>query len=191
MAESEVLSAIPSALDLSQREAVLRALFDNEQLRQWCIAYVRKHGGNRQDGEDVFQEAIIVFDRKLRLGDYRGEGSLEAFFTGIVRWQWFNEQRKLGRSGIQYWEVPPEPLPTQDAELASLLDERLDCLEKVLKLLNDKCRNLLKMFQLDLSMEEIARRAGYANSSVAKKEVSICRKRLKALVEKKWNWFYP
>ncbi len=191
MTESKAPFAVSSTVDLTQREAILRAVFNNDRLRQWCISYVCKHGGNRQDGEDVFQEAIIVLDRKLRLGDYRGDGNFEAFFTGIVRWHWFNERQRSDRSNTQYRDNLPEPPPSSDPELAFLLDERRDYLSKLLKQLTEKCRNLLKMYQLDLSMEEIAHRTGYANGNVAKKELAICRKRLKVLIEKNWMWFYP
>lgn len=47
--------------------------------------HVRKYGGNRQDGEDIFQEAIIVSGRKTWQNDFRNEGTLEAYFMGIVR----------------------------------------------------------------------------------------------------------
>lgn len=187
----EVIAAALGSTDPTQRESVLRALFDNEGLRRLCITHVRRHGGNRQDGEDVFQEAIIVLDRKLRLGDYRGDGNLEAFFMGIVRWHWFNEQQKTNRNNTRLLETPPEPPPSGDPELAFLLDERRDLLGKLLEQLADKCRNLLKMYQLDLSMEEIANQTGYANGGVAKKEVFICRKRLQALLEKNLKWFLP
>lgn len=182
----EVIIAALGSTAPAQREAALRALFDNEGLRRLCSAHVRKHGGNRQDGEDVFQEALIVLDRKLRLGDYRGEGSIEAYFMGIVRWHWYNEQQKTGRNNTRYMETPPEPPPNGDPELAFLLDERRDHLEKLLEQMASKCRNLLKLYQLDYSMEEIANQMGYASGAVAKKEAFLCRKRFKALLEK---WF--
>ena len=52
---------------------MLQYLFGDSALRKACIGHVLRHGGNRQDGEDVFQEAIILFDRKLRFGAFRGE----------------------------------------------------------------------------------------------------------------------
>lgn len=162
----------------------MRCLFDNQVLRKKAIAHVRKYGGNLQDGEDVFQEAIIVFDRKLREGAFRGQGALEAYFMGIVRWYWYNEQQRPNRATLSTAHDPaPEPPAGSNPELEYLLNERREILEQLLELLADKCRNLLKLYQLDYSMDEIAQQLGYANSNVAKKEASLCRKRFRALLK--------
>ena len=153
-------------------------------MTQAAFAYVRKHGGNQQDGEDVFQEAIIVFDRKLRQGAYHSEGSLEAYFMGIVRWHWHNEQHRTGHTAtVLLGDRTPEPPPDGDPEIEYLLIERREMLDKALGHLTAKCRNLLKMYRLEYSMEEIARDMHYANSSVAKKEAVLCRKRFQALLK--------
>ena len=176
--ESEIIEALGGS-DAEQRKMALRRLFEHTTLRQSTIAHVRKHGGNRQDGEDVFQEAIIVFDRKLRQGAFRGEGELEAYFMGIVRWHWFNERQRHNHTDTVLYENTPEPPPQGDPELEYLLTERSDQLEKLQGQLSEKCGNILKMYQLDYSMEEIARLMGFANSGVAKKEAFLCRKRLR------------
>lgn len=183
LSQSEIIDAL-SGPNAELREMALRQLFEDSTLRQMTIAHVRKHGGNRQDGEDVFQEAIIIFDRKLRLGAYRGEGQIEAFFLGIVRWHWFNEQHKAGKAGTVSVENTPEPPPAGDPEVEYLLSERRELLQNVVEQLTEKCSKLLKMYQLGFAMDEIARQMGFANSGVAKKEASICRKRLKILLEK-------
>lgn len=183
LSQDELVAALTGP-DPGRRDLALRRLFDDATLREKTIAHVRKYGGNRQDGEDVFQEAILLFDRKLRLGAYRGEGSVEAYFMGIVRWHWFNEQHKTGNLHTNTVENTPEPPPAGDPELEYLLSERRAQLQSLINQLTDKCRKLLKWYQLDYSMDEIARQMGFANGGVAKKEASLCRKRLKILLEK-------
>lgn len=179
---AEIIEAL-TGQNGAHRKIAMRCLFDDQALRKKAIAHVRKHGGNRQDGEDVFQEAIIVFDRKVRQGAFRSEGSLEAYFMGIVRWYWYNEQHRPGRETVTATsDIPPEPPTGGNPELEYLLTERRENLEGLLELLADKCRNLLKLYQLDYSMDEIAREMGFANSNVAKKEASLCRKRFRALL---------
>ncbi|MBK9335750.1 MAG: sigma-70 family RNA polymerase sigma factor [Lewinellaceae bacterium] len=177
-----IIAALGSTAD-ERRKWALRCLFEDKVLRQMSIAHVRKYGGNRQDGEDVFQEAIIVLDRKIRMGDFRGEGSIEGYFMGIVRWHWFNQQHKTGQS-TRLAESRPEPPLSSNPELDYLLTERRELLEKLLQQLADKCRNLLKFYQLDFSMKEIAHQMGFANSGVAKKEAFLCRKRFRVLLER-------
>ena len=180
---TELIEAL-AGQNAEQRKLAMRCLFEDQVLRKSAIAYVRKHGGNRQDGEDVFQEAIIVFDRKLRQGAYRGQGALEAYFMGIVRWYWYNEQHRPGQANTFLYDSPPEQTADGNPELEFLLTERREQLEKLMKLLANKCRDLLKMYQLDYSMDEIAHRMGFANGNVAKKEAFLCRKRLRVLLKK-------
>lgn len=170
--------------DADRRKLAFRCLFDDVALRRAALTHVRRHGGNLQDGEDVFQEAIILFDRKIRQGAFLAQGSLEAYFMGIVRWHWFNLQQQHGRTGLVLTEHPPEPPPEGDPELEYLLTERREQLEKLLTLLTDKCQNILKLYQLDYTMEEIANALGYANSGVAKKEAFLCRQRFLIVLQK-------
>lgn len=179
--QAEIIEALTGG-DPARRRLALRRLFEDSSLREKTIAHVRKHGGNRQDGEDVFQEAIIIFDRKVRLGDYRGEGHIEAFFMGIARWHWFNEQQKTVNASTVTVEKAPEPPPAGDPELEYLLTERREQFEKLLSQLTEKCQKLLKMYQLDFTMDEIAGQMGFANGGVAKKEAFLCRKRLRTLL---------
>ena len=183
LTQAELIEALSSP-DAERRQWALRHLFEHDRLRQAAIAHVRRHSGNRQDGEDVFQEAVIVFDRKIRQGAFLGEGSLEAYFMGIVRWHWYNEQHRAGHTDtVLLGDNSPEPPPDGDPELEYLLTERRELLENLLEQLTDKCRNLLKMYRLEYSMEEIAHTMGFANSGVAKKEAFLCRKRFQVLLK--------
>lgn len=181
--QAEIIEAL-TGQDAEQRKMALQSLFNHPTLRQLTSAHVRKYGGNRQDAEDVFQEAIIVFDRKLRQNAFLGQGSLEAYFMGIVRWHWFNEQQRPSQLNIVLQENPPE-LPQQgNPELEYLMTERREQLENLVNQLTEKCRKILKMYQLDYSMEEVANALGFANSGVAKKESFLCRKRFRAILNK-------
>ncbi|MDX2133436.1 MAG: RNA polymerase sigma factor [Saprospiraceae bacterium] len=176
------MSAVPGER-LAQYQAALKDLFENNVLRQKTIAHVCRQRGNRQDGEDVYQEAVILLDRKVRQGDYRGEGSLDAFFMGIVRQHWFNERRRNSKSRFLHTDNPPELPAAGDPEQDYLLAERQEQLGKLLKQLNHKCRKILILYQLGHSMDDIARVMGYANSNVAKKETCLCRRRFLELLK--------
>ncbi len=184
LTEHEIAEALCSHLP-DRRAAALTSLFRSPKLRQLAIAHAHRHGGNRQDGEDLFQDAILIFDRKTREGLFRGEGNLEAFFMGIVRWHWLNTRQKTRKSALRFpAELPDLAWDGSNPEMDFLLTERRDLLEKLLAQLGDKCRTLLKLYQLDWSMEEIAAAMGYANRGVAKKEAFLCRQRFRALLER-------
>ncbi len=180
--QAELLEAL-CGQDADLRKAALQHLFEHSKLRQLAISYVRQHGGNRQDGEDVFQEAIIVFDRKIRQGAFQGKSNLETYFMGIVRWHWFNEQHRPEKAVVIPSADPPESVPGGDPELEYLLTERHEQLQKLIDQLPEKCRTLLKLYQLNYTMQEIAGELGFANSDVAKKEAFLCRQRLGTLLK--------
>lgn len=178
---AELATAL-AASDPERRRAALKTLFEDVALRKRAFGYVRSHGGNKQDGEDMFQEAIIVLDRKLRRFDFVVEISLEAYFMGVVRWCWFNENQRRRKTGVFSSESMPELPAGGNPEIEFLLAERNEQLEFLLNKLQEKCRKLLKMYQLEYSMDEIAQAMGFANSGVAKKEAFLCRQRFKALL---------
>lgn len=165
----------------AERRQVLAYFFANPDLMQWTLRYVGMHGGTKQDGKDVFEEAFIIFERQLRTGHFRGESSLKTWFHGLVRWQWLATQRKNH--------------PTTDTELAALVSphpnpeklliesERRVILERFLVLVGERCQKLLGYFQLNYSMREIRDLAGYSSNQVAANEVHGCREKLKKLIE--------
>ncbi len=176
------LAAALAAPDPERRRAALKTLFEDVALRKRAFGYVRSHGGNKQDGEDMFQEAIIVLDKKLRRFDFVVEISLEAYFIGIVRWCWFNENQRRRKAAVVPSGSRPEPPAGGNPEIDFLLNERKEQLGNLLEKLQEKCCKILKMYQLEYSMDEIAQAMGFANSGVAKKEAFLCRQRFKALL---------
>ena len=142
---SAELATALSATDPERRRSVLKTLFEDVALRKRAAAYVRLKGGNRQDSEDVFQEAIIVLDRKLRRFDFVVESSLEAYFIGIVRWCWFNECLRRRKTGAFSSEEAPEPPAGGNPEVEFLLNEQREQLGKLLEKLQEKCCKILKM----------------------------------------------
>jgi len=54
------------------------------------ISHVLSESGNVEDGEFVFQEAVIIFDRKIREGLNNKNTSLKTQFTSIAKQYWRN-----------------------------------------------------------------------------------------------------
>ncbi len=179
--EAALLEAFQSGDD-QQRKAAYTALLNERALERQTVAYVRRHDGSVADGEDVFQDALIIFDRHVRDGKYRGESRLAGYFMGVVHWCWFNEQQRRQKKRTIPVEAAPELSDPADPGKAYLQKELRERLKAMIDLLSDKCRQLIRMYMLDYKMEETAAEMGYAGSGVAKKESSICRKRLRELL---------
>lgn len=163
------------------REAALQWWFGNEGLQRWVRNYATQHGGNQADGEDLYHDSFITFDRLLREGKFRGDSSLKTFFCSIAKWQWLNRQRKLGR--IITLDIAETVEIAQFVEDDMYDKERQALFQKMLGSLGDKCKRLLTFYQLSYSMKEIATEMGYSSDQVAMNQCSECRKKLKSLIE--------
>ena len=164
-----------------ERDAALQWWFSDQGLQRWVRQYAVQHGGKEVDGEDLYHDTFITFDRLIREGKYRAEASLKTFFCSIAKWQWLNRQRKSGRT-----------VAMEDAErleIGYFIDsdmydrERQSVFEHMFTSLGDKCKKLLTLYQLSYSMKEIASEMGYASDQVAMNQCSECRKKLKTLIE--------
>ena len=168
------------------REAALQAMYQKPGLRETVIRLVLDQGGQRDDALDVFQETLLLFDRNLRAGRFEGRSSLATYFVGIAKWRWQALRRQQGR----HTELSPDDYDglVESPEAEVLRAEHRDWLEKALGQIGERCRQLLQLYQLDYSMEEIAKTMHYANSDVAKKEAYRCRMRFRELLEQVPAW---
>ena len=90
--DSDLVAAIQGTSE--QREHALKTLFQTGIWQQIVVRYVEQHGGTTQDGKDVFQETMILFDRNIRAKTFDGRASLQTYFVGIAKWYWLGQQRK-------------------------------------------------------------------------------------------------
>ena len=170
----------------AQREAALQAMYQKPGLRETVIRLVLDSGGSRDDAMDVFQETLVLFDRNLREGRFEGRSALATYFVGIAKWRWLAVRRQRGRfteySAEQHDELVESP------EHETLKAEHRDWIEAALGKIGERCRQLLRLYQLDYSMEEIAQTMEYANADVAKKEAYRCRMRFRDLLDQNPQW---
>ncbi|MBL7806702.1 MAG: RNA polymerase sigma factor [Saprospiraceae bacterium] len=163
------------------RELALEQWFADESLHRWVSQYACQHGGTDADGEDLYHDTFITFDRLLREGKFREEASLRTFFCSIAKWLWLNHQRKTGRTqtlsetDFSTWKT------FTDEEMYDR--ERQKLMEQLLTTLGDKCKKLLTLYQQSFNMKEIAAEMGYGSDQVAMNQCSECRKKLKILIE--------
>jgi RNA polymerase sigma factor (sigma-70 family) len=164
-----------------QREAALQAMYQKPGLRETVIKIVLAQGGTRDDALDIFQETLVLFDRNLREGRFEGRSTLSTYFVGIAKWKWVAQRRKQGRTT----ELLPDHYEgvVESPESDILRAEHRNWLEAALGKIGERCRELLRLYQLDYSMEEIVQTMHYANTDVAKKEAYRCRMRLRDVLE--------
>lgn len=152
--------------------------------RSAVMSYVVRNSGNRDDADDLLQEALVILWERVRTGRYSHDAKLSTFLYATVRNIWL---RRLSRRKFESTqEIDPEAQsreePTALEEL--IASERGEHLQKALERLGEPCRSLLLLFYWEeQSMDEIARRLGFANADTAKSKKYQCKKALRDLIE--------
>ena len=169
-----------------EREAALRHLYLLPGLREAVFRFVLENGGNRSDAQDVFQEALVLFDRNLREGRFEGKSTLKTYFVAIAKWHWVGLRRQQGR--YVEWEPTQYDGAAESPEAETLRAEHRELLAEAMGHIGERCRELLRLYQLDYAMEEIARKMGYSGADSAKKEAYRCRTKLREHLENHPSW---
>jgi RNA polymerase sigma factor (sigma-70 family) len=150
-------------------------------------SYVVKNGGNEQDAEDSFQEAVICFIELVQTGKFRGDSSVSSCIYSITRHLWLNELRRKGRSlkrEASYDQAHRAP----SLDLHGLLAEQelKSRLMDMVTSLGETCRKILVAFYYDsLPMKEIMDLVHYQNEQVLRNKKYKCMQQLEQALKGK------
>ncbi len=168
----------------SGRESALKAIYEDGDLKRMVAAFVRNHQGNATDGQDMFHEGMIVLDRNIREGKFRGEAPVKGYLYSICRFLWMNQLRKQAHtSHVAEMPVSSEP-DTLTPEVTLITEERKDVLNRLLQEIGERCQRILELWKLSYSMEEIAETLGFSSSDMARKAKYRCHVSLLELIRK-------
>lgn len=150
--------------------------------RRAITALVTRNSGSPDDANDILQEALIVLWERVRRGTYEQTASIGTFLYATARNIWL---RRLARTRRERPEDPAtrDTAGDEPSRLDILIsDEEQAALHAALDQLGEPCRSLLVMFYWEeATMEEIARRLGWANAATAKSKKYQCKEQLKRL----------
>ncbi|MBK8566002.1 MAG: sigma-70 family RNA polymerase sigma factor [Saprospiraceae bacterium] len=179
--EQQLIEAIQSG-DSRKRDWALYQFSNEDNLQGWVLRYVMEHGGSTEDGEDVFQESLVILDRNLRQGRFDGKSSLRTYFYAIAKWHWVTYRRKKDPVS----ELKPEHHEGEvEGVEAQVFDGELrDLLETAIAKLDARCQELLRYYKLDYALKEVAELLGFSSPEMAKKQSYRCREYLRAVFEK-------
>lgn len=185
-----IVAALTNGTERERREAFAFILNQSGWSRM-SIGYVMKRGGTYEDAEEVLSDALYFFDRNLREGHYRGDGNPEAYFMNIVARQWLKRLEKIRRRKRLFdlfgWKQQTEALNREEMEWY----ERKEAVELLNELIASKgkhCRELLRLYQLDYSLEETARMMGWQSADQVKTEKNRCIQRTREHLKRHPEW---
>lgn len=167
----------------TKRDWALRCLFLDTKLRGYIMGFVKNYGGNEPDGEDTFQDAIIILERQVREGTFNGTGSIGGYLQGIARRIWL---RKHSRNNKIESLSPNQDSGIEEApDVQFIEEEKSKAIEEILNRIGEKCKQILTMYKLKHTMEEIAAALSFASRDVAKNEAYQCRQRFRNFVKER------
>lgn len=152
-----------------------------EEYQPRIVRHVVDNSGTVEEGQDLFQEAIIVIFKQVRGGDFKLSSSFYTYLFAICKRLWLKKLRKKRNSVVTFsedWEY------TDDTELEAIIqeEERYRLFRAKFRLLSDQCRKLLSLFFQKVPMKEIVSRLQMSSISYAKKRKFQCKEKLIALI---------
>jgi RNA polymerase sigma factor (sigma-70 family) len=163
-------------------ETALVTLYNTH--RRPITAHVMRNNGTADDADDMLQEALIVLWERVRAGTFEHTAALGTFLFATARNLWLRRLARARRE--QPFDPAAETTSTDDpSPLDELIDdEQTATVRTAMDRLGEPCRSLLLLFYWEEeTMEEIARRLGFANAATAKSKKYQCKEQLKHLAK--------
>ncbi len=180
MTDTQILEHIKQSG--TARKKALRLIYLN--WRKSAQAILLSSGANLVDVEDAIQEAIIVLDNSIRNGKFLHQGNLKNYFIGICKGRLYSNKRSIQKINWIDDPVKIDGIEIQRPDTLALEEEQKEIIQRMLNLLDKKCKSVLMYFKLSYSMQSIAEEEDLGNTNNARQWVFKCRKRLTALVSK-------
>jgi len=137
--------------------------------------FVLKNNGTREEGEDVFQEGLVIFCNKVLKPEFVLTSSINTYLYSVCKLLWLDELKKKNKT------IKNDFIELSDEHLIDTIQEDIEndkplkqAQEAVMKL-GDKCKQLLELYYYKkLSMKEIAKVVGFASEKGAKNQKYRC-----------------
>lgn len=142
-------------------------------------SYIKQNQGNKEDAEDVFQEAILVLLEKVKQPDFNLSASLKTYLYAICKNIWLKRLRSSKLISVEDYEkfqLESEP------EMLELTPEKSNE-EKVtywLTKVTVHCQNILKaIFFYNQTVDSLMKTVGWKNKHVAANQQYKCLQQMK------------
>lgn len=138
---------------------------------------VLNNHGNMEDAEDVYQDCLVIIYRKIRNDELQIQCAFSTYLFSIARNLWLQrlKAREIHYRNEGALSEPEDPWPRD----AWVLEEKLKLFREHFKKMSPDCRKVIRMMTEKKSIEEIALKMGYRNTTYAKTKKFNCKETLK------------
>ena len=128
------------------------------------VRFVQQNSGNEKDGEDIFQEAMVLIFKKLKSDTLQLNCAFGTYLYAVCKNIWLSRLRKQRRMIIDSNLSKNAVDLGNDMLEAIVTNERHALYRKCFDQLSPKCQELLELYFQGTKPEEIAQKL---NSSVS------------------------
>jgi RNA polymerase sigma factor (sigma-70 family) len=178
--ESDILVALKS-YDSETYNAALRHLFEDKKLLNTIRKQIFGMGGDENDVQEVFGQALFEFYNKVRNDIYDpSKSAMTTYIVHIAKKKFYTLQRsdirRKGRNERAFAQEEMEIFPNIEKELD--YQDKKALLGRLLENMNPKCPKIMLLNHEKYSMTEIAEKMNYKSKDVAKMALYNCREKL-------------
>ena len=173
---SQILTAFKSG----DHKKILKDLY--KTLLPKVQRYVRANSGNEDDGNDIFQDAVMIVYKQIMSNQFDTNIHLEAYLFTVAKNRWINKAKRDAK--IKAVDELPEPEQLNDSIFDLLVTkEREHIIQSVLGNIGEQCKKLLHLiFYQGYSLAEVTEIMKFTSAEVAHTTHYRCKKKLKTLV---------
>jgi RNA polymerase sigma factor (sigma-70 family) len=175
--DQDILQMLRSR-DAKSVNNAFKQLYQDAKLRGTVLQQVRALGGNEDDAREMFNMALLAFDKSVQEGTYDSTRSqITTYIVNIAKQMYHTRRRsEIRRVAMYDRSVDAGITETQtNPEKEMTLQHKKQLLDQAMAGLSEKCRQALKLNSMDYSMAEIAEMMQYRSPDVAKMAVRDCR----------------
>lgn len=175
--DTEILESLNS----DRQDKALSVLYS--RLRPKIRNYIVRNGGDEENVADVFQDALLIFLKQVKLGKFDPRYEIDGYVFSIARNLWIKEAKRTNRE-ISMTDSVVEFKSSESLLSDVLFNERQTKIQALFAELGERCKEMLQnTVYHQMSMKEIAEKMGFASENAAKTSNYKCKQRLIALVE--------
>ncbi|MBL7930534.1 MAG: sigma-70 family RNA polymerase sigma factor [Bacteroidia bacterium] len=136
---------------------------------------ILKNSGNREDAEDIYQEALIILIKKIKDPSFELRSSLNTYLYSICRFLWSERLKKKNKKPETGFEKYRDGFQVNELETFQKNESDIRLAEKAFQQLGEKCKQLLMLFYFKkMTMANIAQKLNFNSENVAKNQKYRC-----------------
>ena len=138
------------------------------QFRPKVFPGLVKHLGNKEEAEEIFQQALLSLTESIIDQRFKGKSSLHTYLYSIAKNLSYKKYHRSGKISPMSTVEVPEEIAENTPESIFLTQEIAQLVQEAIQKLAPKQQKVLSLWIRKHSMQEIAEKLGYSSPTVVR-----------------------